>query len=175
MTNDRPDLSSEKAPDWQNRNCQTVRIVWSWAPDGARHQDGLTDWPSVVTELWLDTSGHGYTRNGATSELRRLAASPQPTPPGTASTVSSSRARKVNLPVARLPGSRRITAEMTGRVPSVSRAARFSDHPARAGATCYVDTPQHVLANYDHHLKATNTLKEKLHIFCLVRVNHQHV
>jgi hypothetical protein len=27
--------------------------IWSWAPGGARHQDGLTDWPSVVTWLWI--------------------------------------------------------------------------------------------------------------------------
>jgi hypothetical protein len=53
MTNDRPDLSSERAPDWQNLNCLTVCNIWSWVPDGARHQDGPTDWPSVVTELWL--------------------------------------------------------------------------------------------------------------------------
>jgi hypothetical protein len=53
MTNDRPDPSSERAPDWQTRNCLTVRNIWSWAPDGARHQDWLTGWPSVVTRLWL--------------------------------------------------------------------------------------------------------------------------
>jgi hypothetical protein len=27
--------------------------IWSWAPDGARHQDRQTDWPSVVMWLWL--------------------------------------------------------------------------------------------------------------------------
>jgi hypothetical protein len=30
-------------------------IQWSGAPDGARHQDGPSDWPSVVTLLWLNT------------------------------------------------------------------------------------------------------------------------
>jgi hypothetical protein len=29
------------------------RNIWSWAPDGARHQDRPTDWPSVVKWLWL--------------------------------------------------------------------------------------------------------------------------
>jgi hypothetical protein len=53
MTNDRPDPTSEVAPDRQNSNCQTVTNIWSWAPDGARHQDWLPDWPSVVTGLWL--------------------------------------------------------------------------------------------------------------------------
>jgi hypothetical protein len=27
--------------------------IWSWAPEGARHQDRLADWPSAVTWLWL--------------------------------------------------------------------------------------------------------------------------
>jgi hypothetical protein len=31
--------------------CQTVTNIWSWAPDGARHQDLLTDRPSVA--MWL--------------------------------------------------------------------------------------------------------------------------
>jgi hypothetical protein len=32
---------------------QTVINIWSWAPDGARNQDALTDWSSVVMWLWL--------------------------------------------------------------------------------------------------------------------------
>jgi hypothetical protein len=40
-----------------NFKCQTVSNIWSWAPDGARHQDGLIDWPSVVTWLWLRQIG----------------------------------------------------------------------------------------------------------------------
>jgi hypothetical protein len=32
----------------KNSNSQIVLNIWSWAPDGARHQDWLTDWPSVV-------------------------------------------------------------------------------------------------------------------------------
>jgi hypothetical protein len=28
--------------------------IWSWAPDGARYQDLLTDWPSVAMWIWLD-------------------------------------------------------------------------------------------------------------------------
>jgi hypothetical protein len=47
-------LVREGAPQKQDRNCQTVIInIWSWAPDGARHQDLLTDWPSVAMWLWL--------------------------------------------------------------------------------------------------------------------------
>jgi hypothetical protein len=53
MTNYRPDPSLEGAPDWQTSDCQTATNIWSWAPDGARHQDWLTGWPSVVTWLWL--------------------------------------------------------------------------------------------------------------------------
>jgi hypothetical protein len=29
--------------DRNDRNCQTVINIWSWAPDGAQHQDLLTD------------------------------------------------------------------------------------------------------------------------------------
>jgi hypothetical protein len=32
----------EDAPLKQDRKCQTVINIWSWAPDGARHQDLLT-------------------------------------------------------------------------------------------------------------------------------------
>jgi hypothetical protein len=31
---DRPVLSSERAPHKNDRNCQTVINIWSWAPDG---------------------------------------------------------------------------------------------------------------------------------------------
>jgi hypothetical protein len=38
--NDRPVLSSERAPSQgQDSNCQRVTNIWSWAPDGAWHQD----------------------------------------------------------------------------------------------------------------------------------------
>jgi hypothetical protein len=47
-TDNRPDLSSEGAPDID----KTVTVKQPWAPDGARHQ-GLADWSSVVTWLWL--------------------------------------------------------------------------------------------------------------------------
>jgi hypothetical protein len=34
----------------------TVRtVIWSWAPEGARHQDRLVDWPSTVK--WLGVWG----------------------------------------------------------------------------------------------------------------------
>jgi hypothetical protein len=39
-------LVREGAPQKQDRNCQTVINIWSWAPDGARHPDLLTDWPT---------------------------------------------------------------------------------------------------------------------------------
>jgi hypothetical protein len=47
-------LSSERAPHKnQDRNCLTVINIWSWAPNGAGHQDLLTDSPSVAMWLWL--------------------------------------------------------------------------------------------------------------------------
>jgi hypothetical protein len=47
-------LLSERAPHKkQDRNCQTVTNIWSWAPNGAWHQDWLTDWSSVALWLWL--------------------------------------------------------------------------------------------------------------------------
>jgi hypothetical protein len=36
-------LVREGTPQEQNRNCQRVTNIWSWALDGARHQDLLTD------------------------------------------------------------------------------------------------------------------------------------
>jgi hypothetical protein len=41
-------LVREGAPQKQDRNCQTIINNWSWAPDGARHQDLLIDRPSVA-------------------------------------------------------------------------------------------------------------------------------
>jgi hypothetical protein len=32
---------------------KTVTATQSWAPDGARHQELLTNWPSVAMWLWL--------------------------------------------------------------------------------------------------------------------------
>jgi hypothetical protein len=46
-------LVREGVPQNQDRNSQTVINIWSLAPDGARHQDLLTDWPSVAMWLWL--------------------------------------------------------------------------------------------------------------------------
>jgi hypothetical protein len=46
-------LVREGAPQKQDRNCQTAINIWLWAPDGARHQDLRTDWPSVAMWLWL--------------------------------------------------------------------------------------------------------------------------
>jgi hypothetical protein len=46
-------LVREGAPQKQDRNCQTAINIWSWAPDGDRHQDLVTDWVSVAMWLWL--------------------------------------------------------------------------------------------------------------------------
>jgi hypothetical protein len=46
-------LVREGTPQKQDRNCQTVINIWSWVPNGARHQDLLIDWPSVAMWLWL--------------------------------------------------------------------------------------------------------------------------
>jgi hypothetical protein len=46
----------EGATQKQDRNCLTVMNIWWWAPDGARHQDWLTDWLTVSrngTLTWL--------------------------------------------------------------------------------------------------------------------------
>jgi hypothetical protein len=48
-------LIREGAPQKQDRNCQ----YWSWAPDGARHQDLLTDWLTVSRNVTL-TLTMGY-------------------------------------------------------------------------------------------------------------------
>jgi hypothetical protein len=47
-------LVREGAPQKQDRKYQTVKNIWSWAPDGARHQDLLTDWPSVAMDFDFD-------------------------------------------------------------------------------------------------------------------------
>jgi hypothetical protein len=51
--NYRRDLSSERAPYMKNKesNCHSNVHIWSLAPKGAKHQDELADWPSVV--MWL--------------------------------------------------------------------------------------------------------------------------
>jgi hypothetical protein len=41
-------LVREGTPQKQDPNCQTIINTWPWAPDGARHQDLLTDRPSVA-------------------------------------------------------------------------------------------------------------------------------
>jgi hypothetical protein len=47
-------LVREGAPQKQDRKCQTIINILPWAPDGARHQDLLTDRPSVA--MWLTLS-----------------------------------------------------------------------------------------------------------------------
>jgi hypothetical protein len=46
-------LVREGAPQKQDRNCQTIINIWSWVPDGVRHQDLLSDWSLVAIWLWL--------------------------------------------------------------------------------------------------------------------------
>jgi hypothetical protein len=46
-------LVREGAPHGQDNNCQTGTNTWSWAPGGARHQNRLTDRPSVAMWLWI--------------------------------------------------------------------------------------------------------------------------
>jgi hypothetical protein len=48
-----PSSRQRGRPQNQDRNCQRVINIWSWASDGTRHQDLLTDWPSVAMWLWL--------------------------------------------------------------------------------------------------------------------------
>jgi hypothetical protein len=49
----------EGARQKQCRNCETVINIWSWAPEEPRHQDLLTDWPSVT--MWLLTRRSTWT------------------------------------------------------------------------------------------------------------------
>jgi hypothetical protein len=53
----------------QNSNSHTVINIWSWAPDGARNQDALTDWSSVVMWLWLWLMSISYWRVWKTFKL----------------------------------------------------------------------------------------------------------
>jgi hypothetical protein len=56
--NYRPVLSSESAPYMKNKesNCHSNKCnILSLVPKGARHQDELADWPSVVMWLRLQT------------------------------------------------------------------------------------------------------------------------
>jgi hypothetical protein len=59
-------LVREGAAQKQASNCQRVINIRSWAPDGARHQDLLSDWPSVAKWLWLQFSS-GFSRMEAGS------------------------------------------------------------------------------------------------------------
>jgi hypothetical protein len=49
-------LVREGAPQTRDLNCQTVINIWSWAPDGAGHQDWLTDWLTDRLTDWLTVS-----------------------------------------------------------------------------------------------------------------------
>jgi hypothetical protein len=47
--------SRKRGRPTENKPVTVKRVIniWSWAPDGARHQDLPTDWPSVTMWLWL--------------------------------------------------------------------------------------------------------------------------
>jgi hypothetical protein len=63
-----PVLSSERAlSQAQDSNCQTVTNIWSWAPDGARHQERQTERPSVAMWLWLWLIPHSSVPNEESS------------------------------------------------------------------------------------------------------------
>jgi hypothetical protein len=53
-----PSSCQRGRPTKQDRNCQTVINIRSWAPHGAREQDLLTHWQSVAMWLWF-ASGFG--------------------------------------------------------------------------------------------------------------------
>jgi hypothetical protein len=40
-------------PIWTGLQLSIKINIWSWAPDGARHQDRQADWLSVAKWLWL--------------------------------------------------------------------------------------------------------------------------
>jgi hypothetical protein len=46
-------LVREGTPQRQHSKFQTENNIWSQVPEWTWHQDWLTDWPSVVTWLWL--------------------------------------------------------------------------------------------------------------------------
>jgi hypothetical protein len=68
-------LVREGAPRKQYRNCQTVINICSWAPDGARQQDLLIDWPSVAMWLWLWLAFEVVPCGGGVEYLHRSPAS----------------------------------------------------------------------------------------------------
>jgi hypothetical protein len=70
-------LVREGAQQKQDRNWQTITNIWSWAPDGARHQDLLIDRPSVAMWLllWLDFEYRIYPCGGGVEYLHRDPAS----------------------------------------------------------------------------------------------------
>jgi hypothetical protein len=45
-------LVREGAPQRRESNRQKETNIWSWEPEGTRHQDTLTNWSSVTTWLW---------------------------------------------------------------------------------------------------------------------------
>jgi hypothetical protein len=52
LTEERLDLSSQRAPEQDTTvTVEQLTNIWSWAQNGAQHQDILTDQPSVV--IWL--------------------------------------------------------------------------------------------------------------------------
>jgi hypothetical protein len=57
-------LVREGAPQRQHSNFQTEYNTWSRVPEWTWHHDILTDWPSVVTWLWLWLKCHRIQETG---------------------------------------------------------------------------------------------------------------
>jgi hypothetical protein len=68
----RPVLLSERAPD-KNKTVTVkgLKKIWLWAPDGARHQELLTDWPSVAMWLWLWLEFRMRNKSGGSTRIEK--------------------------------------------------------------------------------------------------------
>jgi hypothetical protein len=64
-------LVRENAPQKQDRNCQRVINIWSQAPDGARHQDLLTNWLTISRNVTLTFDFDSSSRQRDTPVWRR--------------------------------------------------------------------------------------------------------
>jgi hypothetical protein len=64
-------LVREGVPWKQDPNCRRLINICSWAPDGAPHQDLLTDWASLAMWLWLWLWTESSVENTRTEEYRK--------------------------------------------------------------------------------------------------------
>jgi hypothetical protein len=70
MTN--PSSVREGASHRRNHNCIRVTKIWSWAQDGARNQDRLTDWLTVGRDATLTLEPKWKCDALASALLRRV-------------------------------------------------------------------------------------------------------